>query len=145
MAYYDALIAEWPTVIAALPAGTTQQMLDYLNALTVTGSPPTMFSVTAADLFSAFDAGEWMGLVGATDAATVIKVGILRDILRLPGPIPVGAGTTASNFLFNFFALSPATLLGLAKLAVSQVQPWWQANGYPRAFDLGDIAAAGLS
>jgi hypothetical protein len=34
-----------------------------------------------------------------------------------------------------------AELLALA----ATTQPWWQANGYPRPFDMGDIQAAGLN
>lgn len=137
MAYYDALIAHWPSVSGA----NTEAKLAALNAETVTGAVPTVFSVTATDLYNAFDAGEWNTLAIANDPL----VARIKEVLALPGPIPVGAGTIANLYLFNCFASSPATLLKLAALAVAQVQPWWKANGYPRACDLGDIATAGLS
>lgn len=138
MAYYTALQAFWTGAIG----GTTQAKLDWVNAQTVTGSPPTVFSVTSTDLYGAFDAGEWHAMCKANTNEFLPRI---KELLALPGLIPVGSGTIANLYLFNCFASSAATLLKLAALAVAQVQPWWKANGYPRPFDLGDIAAAGLS
>lgn len=137
MAYYTALIALWPGAQGA----DTAAKLAWVNAQTVTGSPPASFSVTATDLYGAFDAGEW-NAIAQTSNPLVARV---KELLALPGQIPVGSGTIANLYLFNLFASSPATLLKLAALAVAQVQPWWKANNYPRPFDLGDISTAGLS
>lgn len=133
MAYYTALIAFW-----ALQTGTTAAKLATVNAATVTGSVPTVFSVSSSDIYSALDAGEWVGM--QSDA---VKSQLIRDILNLTNSIPVGAGTMANLILFYVFGSSPATLLNLGKLAVAQVQPWWQANGYSSPFSNNDLIAAG--
>lgn len=139
MAYYDALISAWPNA----QGDTTAGKLSWLNSQTVTGQPPKQFSVTATDLYNAFDAGEWHAM--NLDAAAHPLLPRVKEILALPGPIPVGEGTIANLYLFNLFGSSQATLLKLAALAVAQVQPWWKASGYPRPFDLGDVSTAGLS
>lgn len=119
--------------------GTLGQRLATINAMTVTGSVPTQFSVSATDLYGAFDAGEWHTLAQTTNPL----VARIKEILALPGQIPVGSGTIANLYLFNVFATSPATLLKLAALAVAQVQPWWQAHGFPHVIDYGDVKASG--
>ncbi len=54
-----------------------------------------------------------------------------------------GAGLGSSTITGG--SITPPTITALTALAQATVQPWWQANGYPRAFDMGDVAAAGVS
>ena len=68
-----------------------------------------------------------------SDAATYATVrGMMDAILAQESAAPGTAGFTQ--------AVHDALLALCATTA-----PWWQANSYPRAFDLGDVAAAGLS
>ncbi len=138
MAYYDALIAEWPS----LTPGTTAAKLAQLNALTVSGSIPTSFFVTGDQLLNCINWTEFAALTAAQQTS-------LLALCQTPGQILGGSGNTShmapGMFLAFFTNLSGPTITALTALAKATVQPWWQANGYPRAFDLGDIAAAGLS
>lgn len=137
MAYYDALITKWGTL-----SGSTQSKLDQINALTVTGSVPTAFYCTGADLLNAINWTEFAAL-------TAVQQSNLLSLCQVPGQILGGSANTshmaAGMILAYFTNLGGPTIAGLTALAKTVTQPWWQANGYPRAFDLGDVAAAGLS
>lgn len=54
-----------------------------------------------------------------------------------------GAGLGASTITGG--GITPPTITALTALAKAASQPWWQFASYPRAFDMGDITAAGLS
>jgi hypothetical protein len=74
---------------------------------------------------------------------------LVRDILGM-GTVDGSPGTSVRNRMLGVFtsAGSPITRAALVALAATYDTPqisWWQANGYARPFDLGDIAAAGLS
>jgi hypothetical protein len=137
MAYYDALIAEWPS----LSPGTTAAKLAQLNALTVTGTVPTSFFVTGDQLLNCINWTEFAAL-------TAQQQSNLLALCQVPGQILGGSGNTshmAPGMFIACFSLQGATIAALTALAKGATQPWWQANGYPRPFDLGDIATAGLA
>lgn len=135
MAYYTALIAHWPSVIGA----STALKLAALNAETVTGSIPATFPVTGAQIIGCLDFTEFNSLT-ATKQDVILQ---LCSNAALVG----GANTFVGKLFANYYAtmLAGPTIAAFTALAQAVVQPWWQANGYPRAFDLGDISAAGLS
>lgn len=135
--------ANYPALAALYGSltGTLDARLASINAMTITGTVPTQFSVSATDLYNAFDPGEW--IIIANDPAGHPLGLRIKELLALPGLIPVGSGTIANIYLFNAFAGSPATLLKLAALAVGQVQPWWRANGFPHPVDYGDVKTSG--
>ena len=137
MAYYDALKAEWPSI----PGATTAAKLTALNALTVAGEAPAIVwapgnelrnAIVAADLatLSTQQTG-WLAFAWGTD------------------PVDITSGSLAYTAAVSLFAGKTTTLnqLGViyTKYSAAPQIPWWQANGYLRAFDLGDIAEAGLS
>src|SRR6185437_7705581 len=163
MAYYDALKTQWAT----LPAGdTTSQKLAAINALTVAGpnidvQPSAvkgkLLLLGAYFSLKSFAAGAVNGnpthdnalgaamsliemldmpnapLFQMSDAATYAAIkGMADAVLAQETAVPGSTGFTQ--------AVHDA-LLALAATTI----PWWQANGYPRAFDMGDVAAAGVS
>lgn len=135
MAYYDALVTKWAT----LSPGTTAAKLAQVNALTVTGSavkavlPPS--AILNAIVFS--------------DLAALTQLQVTQLTLLLSGTdIDASAGTPIRAGIQALFAGKTTTLANLAALVApfdSPSIPWWQSASYPRAFDLGDISAAGLS
>lgn len=137
MAYYDALIAKWAT----LNPGTTAAKLADLNSQSVTGSIPTSFFVTGDQLLNCVNYAEFKAL-------TATQQSNLLQMLSVPGQLLGGSSNTThliDGMILDYFSVAGATVLALTALAKGAVQPWWQANGYQRPFDLGDIAAAGLS
>jgi len=120
MAYYDALITKWATL-----SGTTQSKMDQINALTVTGSVPTTFYTTGADLLNAINWAEFKAL---TDAQQKNLLGLCQ----VPGLILGGSATTthlAAGMILEYFTnLGGPTIAGLTALAKAQVTPWWQAS-----------------
>lgn len=134
MAYYDALVTEW----ALLTPGTTVAKLAQLNALTVTGSVPTVFTVTGTQVLNCFVFSEFSAL-----SATVQQE--LLTFCSIPGAISAGSGTFTQAMLLALFPIStgPLTHANLVALAQATVQPWWQANGYKAPLNASDLAAAG--
>ena len=134
MAYYDALIAEWPNL-----TGTTAQKLSQLNAITVTGSVPTLVATTGAALFDCLVWSEFNSLTAAQQT-------FLMQICAIPGPI---TGGSDSPFIAPFFGTlaskMPTTIVNLTALAQAIPAPWWAANGYPAPIDINDAHLAGLS
>lgn len=135
MAYYDALIAHWPSVIGA----TTALKLAALNAENVTGSIPATFTVTGDQILGCLDFTEFNSLTAAKQDA-ILQLCSHATLLG-------GANTFVGKLFANYYStmLALPTITAFTALAQAIVQPWWKANNYPRAFDLGDIAAAGLS
>lgn len=137
MAYYDAMIAEW----ALLTPGTAAQKLAQINALTVTGSVPTSFFVTGAQLANCVNWGEFAVL-------TAQKQSNLMALFQVPGQLLGGSANTThlvDGMILDAFPVAGPTIANLTALAQAAVLPWWQTNGYQRPFDLGDVSAAGLS
>lgn len=150
MAYYDAFIAAWnnstqppPGVTGtALTGGmSTEIKLGHVNAWTVTGSVPSSFYVTGADLFNCIDKTEFNALTAAQQSNLLLMCAV-------PGPLLGGSAETdhlAAGMVLTYFTnLSGPTIANLTALAQATAQPWWQFAGYPRPFDLGDCAAAGV-
>lgn len=135
MAYYDALIAEWPSL-----SGSTAQKLAALNALTVTGSIPSTIYVTGAQLLNCINWTEFAALTAAQQSN-------LLSLCAVPGPLLGGSANTGfilvGMILAYFTNHSGPTLTALTALAQAAVQPWWQANGYPGPFNVNDLVAAG--
>lgn len=136
MAYYDAFITKWATF-----TGTTTQKLLAVNVAVATGSVPATFTCAGADILNAIDWTEFNAL------ATTKQLNLLT-MCAVPGGILGGSANTAhmaAGMILASFTTTGPTVAGLTALAKAVVQPWWQANGYPRAFDMGDVTAAGLS
>lgn len=119
MAYYDALIAKWATL-----SGTTQQKLDAINALTVTGSAEPMIIPTYS-IYNLIDPTEW-GSVSANNQQ------IVRDIIGM-GTVDASPGTPVRTRLASIFPLAtfPTTRAALNALAAkydSPPIPWWQGT-----------------
>lgn len=135
MAYYDLLIAHWPSVSGA----TTAIKLAALNAENVTGSIPATFPLTGDQIRGCLDFTEFNSL---TAAKQDVILHLCSDV-NLVG----GSGSFVGKLFANYYStmLAGPTIAALTALAQAVVQPWWKANGYPRAFDLGDISTAGLS
>jgi hypothetical protein len=161
MAYYDALIAKWPSITGA----DTATKLAALNAQTVAGPNVDVpaHAVVGTLMLSGsyltlakFAQGSFSGntthdnalgaammlmsIIGTpnapqfkmSDPATYAQVKALMDAIL--------AQETATPGSTGFTQAVHDSLLALA----STSQPWWQANGYRRAFNTGDIVVAGL-
>jgi hypothetical protein len=148
MAYYDLFIASWNSTTQP-PAGvtgspltsgmTTQQKLDTHNAWTVPG-PVGKMIIPAYEIYNVIVEAEYTAL-------TAIQQQNVRDILGM-GNVDVSSGTLARSRILSMFGAGTATrtnLTNLAKKYDTPNIPWWQANNYPRAFDMGDCQAAGVS
>ena len=133
MAYYDPLVAIWPT----LTPGTTAQKLTQLNAMTVTGSIPTLTMTTGAAIFNCISWSEFKNLTSANQT-------IIMQMLAIPGNLQ---GGSASLFIAPFFgsvaATMPLTIAALTAMAKAIVTPWWQANGYRAPINDSDLIVAG--
>jgi hypothetical protein len=156
VAYYDALIAAWNSATQP-PAGvtgtaitggmTTAQKIAAVNGWTVTGSVPTSFTVTGAQLLNCINWAEF-------NALTPQQQSNLLALCQVPGPLLGGSGNTAhmaaGMILAYFTNLSGPTITALTALAQATVQTWAAANGYPNAQNGGggltlvDAANAGL-
>jgi hypothetical protein len=137
MAYYDALIAKWAT----LTPGTTAVKLAALNAENVTGSVPTMFTVTAGQIHANIVLSEF-------SAASAANQALVRDMFSIPGDIPVGelspgVNTLARAVIVQVFGAGTQTRANFVGLAKGVSQPWWKANGYTGPFNENDLLAAG--
>lgn len=139
MAYYDALIAKWPT----LAPGTTQQKLDALNAETVAG-PATPMVIETYRIYNVIDASEFTALSAANQQ-------LVRDILSM-GTVDASVGTAVRTRMLALFGAGTATRTALAALAATfetKTISWAKANGYPDAqkggggITLTDLANAG--
>lgn len=136
MAYYDALIAKWPT----LTPGTTAAKLAQLNGTLAAAVPQKAILAPSAIL----------NAIVFADLAALTQLQVTQLTLLLQGSsVDASAGTSIRAGIQALFAGKTQTMSNLGALVAPydtppQV-PWWQANGYPRAFDLGDISTAGLS
>lgn len=135
MAYYDALVTKWGT----LSPGTTPAKLAQLNALTAPATAQKAMLAPSAIL----------NAVVFADLAALTQLQVTQLTLLLQGgQVDASVGSSIRTGIQALFAGKTQTLSNLGALVApfdSPTQPWWQGNGYPRAFDSGDIAAAGLS
>lgn len=150
MAYYTALINAWngatqpPTGVTgtALTGGmTTAQKLAAVNGWSVTGTIPTTINVSGSQIANCIDKTEFLALAAQ-------KQSNILTLCNSPGLLLGGSSNTSHilvGLLLDAFSPVGATITNLTALATASIQPWWQANSYPRAFDLGDVSTAGLS
>lgn len=136
MTYYDALIAKWATL-----TGDTATKLAAVNAATVAGPnvPVPVLQVMAYlrtnNLWMAIKASPTPGAMAAVDYNSDPRVQTL-DV-----SLPIVRGMLAD--LVGHGLLAQAASDEVVAMGTPTI-PWWQANGYSRAFDLGDINTAGL-
>lgn len=153
MAYYDALIAKWPSV----SGGNVAAKLVSLNATMVAG-PNQDVAVGAVEAYLGLRGilaamEDWLGSVSTPGTARTAA----RELLRTIGSPHVSVFqmsdattyATISGMLSALAALSPPLLSAqnvsdLLAMAATQVS-WAQANGYPTPIDVNMVAAAGLS
>lgn len=151
MAYYDALIAAWnsatqpPTGYSGTPITggmTTAQKLAAVNSWTQTGSVPTSFNVTGAQLLNCINWTEFAALTAAQQSN-------LLALCANPGPLLGGSSNvsliTDGMFLAYFTNHSGATITALTALAKGVAVPWSQVNGYSTPISNSDVTNAGLS
>lgn len=135
MAYYDALVTKWGT----LTPGTTAAKLSQINSQTVAG-PVQKAMLSPSSILNA---------IVFADLAALTQLQVTQLTLLLQGSqVDASVGTSIRTGIQALFAGKTQTLNNLGALVApfdSPQIPWWQANGYPRAFDLGDISTAGLS
>lgn len=131
--YYGPLKTQW----TLLGPDTTANKLIALNALSSTGSVPTLIMTTGAAIFNCLVWAEFNGLTPAQQT-------MLMQVCAIPGSIQGGSG---SPFIAPFFGTlagkMPTTIAALTALAQSLSQPWWQANGYKAPINNSDLVAAG--
>jgi hypothetical protein len=141
---YTPLVTEWTTltgsatVTTLLAAQGVPAYLSTLDAMTVTGSIPTLITATASQIFSCLVYSEVNALSAAQEAR-------LWNLLHVSGALQ---GGSASTFIAPFFgsvaALMPNTITALTALSQAMPQPWWQANGYGSPTNINDLVAAGI-
>ena len=160
MAYYSALQAAWAASSAspgALPNGvagtslyglTTAQKIAAVNAWTVTGTIPTSFYVTGAQILNCVNWTEFAAL-------TAQQQSNLLALCNVQGQLLGGSGNTAflptGMVLAYFTNHSGPTVTALTALANAQVQPWYTVTvangggGLNGPINQTDVTLAGLS
>jgi hypothetical protein len=137
MAYYDALVAQWPSL-----TGTTAQKLTAINAMTVAGpyAPSPVLDVMTYLRSNNL----WMPIKAAvaTSAGAAAAVDYNSDprVETLDATLPASQGMLAD--LVAHALLTQAQALAIVALGVPQL-PWWQDNGYTGPFTAPDLLAAG--
>jgi hypothetical protein len=162
-AIYNTLITDWNTSTAApisstitgvtgvagqsLNGLTTAQKIAAVNAWTVTGTSPTAFPITGAQIISLV---EWSELAALTDAQR-------KDILglcQIPGSMTGGSAETAlvvDGMFIAYFGSNSQSIANLTEFATAQIQLWVNvsvANGGSGLFfqiTQTDVTNAGLS
>jgi hypothetical protein len=145
MAYYTALIAKWVT----LTPGTTQQKIDQINAITITGSIPTSITVNGVQLANCVNYAEFKALTAAQQQNLMLLLAA-----GATGGLLGGSANTALltvGMILDFFPVAGPTVANLTALAKGLIQPWWQApvanggGGLNGPVSVSDTTAAGLS
>lgn len=146
MAYYDAFIAAWNA--GGIPANTTgtsitggmtaAQKLAAVNGWTIAG-PTNVTLVPTHKIFNAIVAADFTSL-SASDKARLDRIFSL-------GAVDASPGTNVRAEIASVLAGKTTSLANLQALndTFKTTIPWWQSASYPRAFDTGDVTAAGLS
>lgn len=136
MAYYDALIAKWPSVTGA----NTQAKLDNLNGQTVAVPQKALLAVN--DVVNAIAAADVLSLTATQCAQLQLLIGG-RDI------VDASPGTNIRAAFQSLFVGKATTLAALSALVTpydtgsNNTQPWTLANGYSRLLGLVDLQNAG--
>lgn len=137
MTYYDALVAEWPSL-----SGTTQEKLDAINTLMVPG-PSVPVPVLKVMTYLRTN-NLWMAIKASVSPGAQAAVDYNEDprVQTIDLSLPVVQGMLADLAAHSLLTLPQiGEIIALGKTSVT----WWAANGYARPFDLGDIEAAGLT
>jgi hypothetical protein len=134
LAYYDSFKAKW-----ALQTGTTAQKLAAVNGLMVAG-PAIPMRVPTTDIYNCIVPSEWNALSSANQQN-------IRDILYM-GIVDASFGTNVRAMLAAVFGAGTATraafIAAETKYDSPQI-PFYLTDGYSRPFDMGDVAAAGVT
>lgn len=121
MTDYTALVSKWAT----LTPGTTAVKLAQLSAITVTGTVPTSFFITGAQLLNCVNWTEFAAL-------TATQQSQLLSLCTVPGSLLGGSGNTSfivDGMVLAFFTNHAGpTVAALTALAQGTVVPWWQAS-----------------
>jgi hypothetical protein len=163
MAYYDALVTKWATLVST----TVAAKLAEINAIAVTRARAVNINLDAREdvkdiLYTATTTtgSEWHDILGlADDTATGVAAHdaarISAKILRSAAdndeyfPTSEAAGltslTTDLTNLVTFGTISSASKTAILNNVSNETVPWWLANGYPGEITLNDVKAAGLS
>jgi hypothetical protein len=156
-ANYTALVAAWngatqpPAGVAGTAitgAMTTAQKIAAVNSWTVTGTIPTNFSVTGAQVLNCINWTEFAALTAAQQSNLLM-------MCMVPGALLGGSSNTAfmvDGMILAYFTnhVGP-TVTALTALANAQVQPWWATSvasgggGLSSPVSAADTTAAGLS
>lgn len=133
MAYYDAMITKWGTL-----NGTTAQKLALLNS--ATQASPKRALLQPSDILNA---------IVFADLASLTQLQVTQLTLLLQGNlVDASPGTSIRLGIQALFTGKATTLNQLGALVApfdNATLPWYQANGYTRPFDMGDVEAAGVS
>jgi hypothetical protein len=157
MAYYTALISAWnnatqpPTGVqgTALTGLTTANKIIAVNNWTVTGTIPTSFFVSGAQLLNCINWTEFAALTAQQQS------NLLTMCACNSSPLAGGTGNVSllapGMFLAYFTNHSGPTITSLSALAASQIQPWWSTSvangggGLSGPVSQVDVTIAGLS
>lgn len=150
MAYYDTLVTAWngatqpPTGVTgtAITGGmTTAQKLAAVNGWTVTGVIPSTMTATGPQVLNCVVWSEFNALTPTQQSNFLMLCSNTGSL--------IGGSANLTHILpgmiIAYFGGASATVAALSAFSKTATQPWWQSNNYPRAFDLGDVATAGLS
>lgn len=134
------MAADYPglvTIWATLNPGTTQQKLDQLNAITITGSIPATFNVTGLQILTCLDFTEFNSRTAAQQTA-------ILQLCALPTMVG-GANTFVGKLFANYYSnvLAGPTIAAFTALAKATVQPWWQVHGFSQPIGTADLTIAG--
>lgn len=156
---YSALIAAWNLSSAssgALPNGvsgtslfglSTSAKITAINGWTVTGTIPSVITVTGAQVANCINYPEFKSL---TDAQ---KDHIL-NLLQISGGLLSGSSELSQllpGMLLDYFPVAGPTITALTALSTTLVQPWWQVSagngggGLQGPVGSNDVIIAGLS
>jgi hypothetical protein len=158
MAYYDALVAKWPSVTGA----NTAAKLANLNGQTVAASGTQ--DVSASAIFNVLlGTLEWgnielmsrplptgtLGPVLNAADANVAKLITFARIVQSGITIPTSNAAIATSLnslltqMVTAHLIAAGTQTTIVALATPPPVPWWQSNGYLGPINLNDLAAAG--
>ena len=148
MAYYTLFTSAWNTGTvpggvtgSALTGQTTAQKLININGWISNGSIPTTIYVTGSQILNCINWTEFAALP-ATQQSNVLAM------CQVPGNLLGGSANTTHlvpGMIIAYFPPAGVTITALSAMSAATPQPWWQANGYPRPFDMGDVTTNGLS
>lgn len=155
MAFYTTLIAAWNSSIQP-PVGvtgtglssaqSTLTKLANINAWTVTGSVPTIFTILGSQLANCVNWNEFNALTAQQQSNLL---GLFQIDNLLGGSANVSLLT--DGMILAAFPSSGVTIANLTALAKTTTQSWAQANGYSYNSSVtgningGDLAAANSS